>query len=62
MQPPMSFLSCTLNRLEYDAEIFYSCWGVLCATFCEKNWSGQVRSRSYDVTKGTTFGKISAKS
>ena len=27
-----------------------------------KNWSGQVRSRSYDVIKGTTFGKISAKS
>ena len=28
----------------------------------KKNWSGQVRSRSYDVTMGTTFGKISAKS
>ena len=28
----------------------------------KKIWSGQVRSRSYDVTKGTTFGKISAKS
>ena len=52
----------TPNRLEYHAEIFYSLWGVLCATFGEKIWSGQVRSRSYDVTKGTTFGRISAKS
>ena len=49
--PPWVFLSCTPNRLEYHAEIFYSLWGVLCATFGEKNWSGQVRSRSYDVTK-----------
>ena len=58
MQPPRVFLSWTLNRLEYHAEIFCSLWGVLCATFGEKIWSGQVRSRSYDVTKGTTFGKI----
>ena len=36
--------------------------GALCATFGEKIWSGHVRSRSYDVTKGTTFGNISAKS
>ena len=24
----------------------------------KKNWSGQVRSRSYDVTKGPTFGRL----
>ena len=41
--PPWVFLSCTLNRLEYHAEIFYSWWGVLCATFGEKKF-GQVRS------------------
>ena len=28
----------------------------------KKIWSGQVRSRSYDVIRGTTFDKISAKS
>ena len=42
--PPWVFLSCTLNQLEYHAEIFYSLWGVLCATCGEKNLvrSGQV--------------------
>ena len=60
--PPWVFLSWTPNRLEYHAEIFCTLWGVLCATLVKKIWSGQVRSRSYDVTKGTTFGKISAKS
>ena len=41
--PPWVFLSCTPNRLEYHVEIFYSLWGVLCATFGEKKF-GQVRS------------------
>ena len=42
--PPWVFLNCTPNRLEYHAEIFYSLWGVLCATFGEKKLvrSGQV--------------------
>ena len=62
MQPPWVFLSWTLHRLEYRAEILHSLWGVFCATFGEKIWSGQVRSRSYDVITGTTFGKISTKS
>ena len=44
MQPPWVFLSCTPNRLEYHAEIFYNWLGVLCATFGEKKLvrSGQV--------------------
>ena len=62
MQPPMSFSELDVTRLEYRAEILHKLWGVFCATLVKKNWSGQVRSRSYDVTKGTTFGKISAKS
>ena len=62
MQPPWVFLSWALNRFEYRAEIFHSLWSVFCATFSEKNWSGQVRSRSYDVIRGTTFDRISAKS
>ena len=28
-----------------------SLWSIFCATFGEKNWSGQVRSRSYDVIR-----------
>ena len=43
---PWVFLSCTPNRLEYHAKIFYSLWGVLCATFGEKNLV-----RSVQVTK-----------
>ena len=56
--PPWVFLSWTPHR----AEIFHSLWGIFCATFGEKNWSGHVRSRSYDVIRGTTFDKISVKS
>ena len=36
-------------------------WGILCAAFGKKVWSGQVRSLSYDVIRGTTFAKISGK-
>ena len=35
---------------------------IFCATVGEKKWWGQIRSRSYDVIRGTTFDKISAKS
>ena len=59
---PWVFLSWTPHRSENRAEIFHSLLGIFCATFGEKNWSGQVRSRSYDVIRGTTFDKISAKS
>ena len=64
MQLPMSFS-------ELDNKPFgVSCWNFLwlirhpMRNFWWKNLvrSGQVRSRSYDVTKGTTLGKISAKS
>ena len=61
-KPPWVFLSWTPHRLEYRAEIFNSLWGMFCATWGEKTWSGQVRSRCYDVIRGTTFDKISAKS
>ena len=42
--PPWVFLSWTPHRLEDRAEIFHSLWGILCATFGEKNLvrSGQV--------------------
>ena len=42
--PPRVFLSWTPHRLEDRAEIFHSLWGILCATFGEKNLvgSGQV--------------------
>ena len=62
LQPHISFLSWTLHCLEYRAKISHSLWGVFCATFGKKNWSSQVRSRSYDVIRGTTFDNISAKS
>ena len=58
MQPPWAFLSWTPHRLEYRAEIFHSLWGIFCATFGTKKWSGQVRSRSYDVIRGTTSDKF----
>ena len=56
--PPWVFLSWTPHRLEDRAEILHSLWGILCGTFGEKNWSGQVRSRSYDVIRGTTFARF----
>ena len=46
--PHEIFLSWTLNRLEYRAEIFHSLWGIFCATFSEK--VGQVRSGHEVVT------------
>ena len=36
-------------------------WGKPCATFGKK-WPGQVRSRSYDVVRGTTSGNFTNKS
>ena len=42
--PPISFMSWTLHRLGYRAEIFHNLWGIFCATFGEKKMvkSGQV--------------------
>ena len=33
-------------------------WGKPSATFGKKKWPGQVRSRSYDVIRGTTSGNL----
>ena len=62
MYPPWVFLSWTPHRLEHRAEIFHSLWGIIYATFGKQIWSGQVRSWSYEVIRGSTFDKISAKS
>ena len=58
----MSFSELDATPFGCRAENFHSLWRVFCATFDENLSSGQVRSRSYDVIKGTTFDKISAKS
>ena len=43
------------------AGIWATLWGKPCAIFGKKNWPGQVRSRSYDVIRGTTSGNFSNK-
>ena len=52
---PWVFLSWTSHRLENHVEIFHCLRVIFCATFGEKIWSGQVKSRSYDAIRGTTF-------
>ena len=50
------FLRCHPNYEADRAEIWHRLWGILCATFGKKIWPGLVRSRSYDVTRGTRSG------
>ena len=59
--PPVFFLRCTPNYEVDRAEILHSLWGILCATFGKKFWPGHVRSRSYDVTRGTRSGHFCEK-
>ena len=58
---PLSFLRCTSNYEADRAEILRSLWGIRCATFEKKIWPGHVRSRSYDVIRGTASGRIFTK-
>ena len=49
----MSFFM-TTELLGNRSEILHSLWGILCVTFGKKNGeSGQVRSRSHNVIRGT---------
>ena len=47
------FLKWPPSRWADRAEILNNLCGIFCATFGQKNWPGQVRSRSYDVIRGT---------
>ena len=63
MQPPMSFFCAGRYTVWSIVLKFCIAYGAYFAQLLvKKNWSGQVRSRSYDVTKETTFDNISAKS
>ena len=58
MHPPWVFLEWPPNRWADRAQILHSLWGILCAAFGIKNWPVQVRSRSYDVMRGTTSDRL----
>ena len=60
--PPWVFLSWTPHRLEDRAEIFHSLWGILCATFGEKNLVGSGQVTKLWRHKRNNLRKISAKS
>ena len=60
--PPWVFLSWTPHRLENRAEIFHSLWGILCATFGEKNLVGSGQVTKLWRHKRNNLRKISAKS
>ena len=63
MQPPHEFFWTgrhTVWRIVLKLSIAYGT--SFAQHLVKKKWSGQVRSRSYDVIRGTTFDKISAKS
>ena len=60
--PPWVFLSWTSHRLEDRAEIFHNLWGILCATFGEKNLVGSGQVTKLWRHKRNNLRKISAKS
>ena len=63
MQPPHEFFWAGRHTVWRIALKFSIAYGASFAQLLVKKiWSGQVRSRSYDVIRGTTFDKISAKS
>ena len=63
VQPPLRFFADSEKTAARSAAGFWgTLWGKPCATFGKKNWPGQVRSRSYDVIRGTTSGNFTDKS
>ena len=59
--PPWVFLSWMPHRLEDRAEILHSLWGILCATFGEKNLVGSGQVTKLWRHKRNNLRKISAK-
>ena len=60
--PPWGFSRIAKKTAARSAAGFWATlWGKPCAIFGKKNWPGQVRSRSYDVIRGTTSGNFSNK-
>ena len=60
--PPLRFFADSKKTAARSAAGFWATlWGKPCAVFGKKNWPGQVRSRSYDVIRGTTSGNFSNK-
>ena len=53
---PKFFLRCTPNEESDRAEILHGLWGHPLRNFWLKIFTGHVRSRSYDVTRGTRSG------
>ena len=54
----MSFSEIITELLGGSRLNFTYLWGILCATFGEKNGPGQVRSRIYDVIRGIASGRL----
>ena len=60
--PPLRFFADSKKTAARSAAGFWATlWGKPCAIFGKKNLTDQVRSRSYDVIRGTTSGNFSNK-
>ena len=61
MRPPWVLLQCTLNYESDRAEICLPYGASFAQLLVEKFWSGHVRPRSYDITRGTRSGHFCEK-